>query len=146
MLPIDKSSSKPIYEQIIDGVEKCVLLGVYPPGTALPSQREMSAMLGINPNTIQKSYGELMRRGVIIPAMGSGSYVAPDAVEKIAAAALGRLDALKETVADLALAHVPREAVIAAIHEVYDQHTPPARSPQDPGEGTTPPTRGGNPS
>ncbi len=124
MLLIDKLSGKPIYEQIIDGVEKNILLGIYPPGSAVPSQREMSVMLGINPNTIQKSYGELIRRGVIIPAMGSGSFVAPDAIEKIRSAATGRLAELSDMVADLALAHVTREEVIAAVNAVYDRPAP----------------------
>ncbi len=119
MLLIDKLSGKPVYEQIIEGVEKNVLLGLYPPGSVLPSLRELSVTLGINPNTIQKSYAELIRRGVIIPAPGSGSYVAPDAVERIREAALRKLESLEELVADLALADVPREEVLATVCAVY---------------------------
>lgn len=141
MLLIDKTSSKPIYEQIIDGVEKNILLGVYPPGSVLPSMRELSVTLGINPNTIQKSYGELIRRGIIIPAHGSGSYVAADAVDRIRAAATARLEQLSETVAELCLARVPREDVIAAVHAVYDRQSPLPDAPPP----TTITTKGGKP-
>ena len=96
MLLIDKLSGKPVYEQIIEGVEKNILMGVYPEGSVLPSLRELSVTLGINPNTIQKSYAELIRRGVIIPALGSGTYVAPDAREKIRKAATEKLSKLEE--------------------------------------------------
>lgn len=143
MLMIDKTSHKPIYEQIIDGVEKNILLGLYPPGSVLPSQRELSVTLGINPNTIQKSYAELIRRGVIVPAQGSGSYVASDAVARIRAAATERLDHLRETVAELALARVPCEDVLAVVREVYETH--PSVSDGDDPVPTTIITKGGKP-
>ena len=129
MLLIDKLSGKPIYEQIIDGIEKNILMGVYEPGGVLPSLRELSVTLGINPNTIQKSYAELIRRGVIIPAPGSGSYVAPDAPERIRKAAHGKLARLEETVAELALAGIPEADVLAAVSAVYaraGEEAPPA--------------------
>ena len=119
MLLIDKLSGKPIYEQIIDGIEKNILMGVYEPGGVLPSLRELSVTLGINPNTIQKSYAELIRRGVIIPAPGSGSYVAPDAPERIRRAACEKLTHLQEAVAELALAGIPEADVLAAVSAVY---------------------------
>lgn len=119
MLLIDKLSGKPIYEQVIDGIEKNILMGIYQPGGVLPSLRELSVTLGINPNTIQKSYAELIRRGVIIPAPGSGSYVAPDAPARIRAAACGKLARLEEIVAELALAGVSEEDVLTAVSAVY---------------------------
>ena len=83
MLFIDKLSGKPVYEQIVDGIERGILLGIYPPGGQVPSLRELSQSLGINPNTIQKSYAELTRHGVICPSPGSGCYVSHYAKEKL---------------------------------------------------------------
>ena len=142
MLLIDKLSGKPVYEQIIEGIEKNILMGIYQPGGVLPSLRELSVTLGINPNTIQKSYAELIRRGVIIPSPGSGTYVAPDAIERIREAAEEKLSRLEDLVADLALADVPRSDVLATVCAVY------ARI----GKGNTPPPaaitpiKGGEPS
>ena len=119
MLLIDKLSGKPVYEQIIEGVEKNILMGVYPEGSVLPSLRELSVPLGINPNPIQKSYAELIRRGVIVPSPGSGTYVASDAKDRIRAAAAEKLSRLEELVADLALADVPKGDVLATVCAVY---------------------------
>ena len=119
MLLIDKLSGKPVYEQIVDGIEKNILMGIYQPGSVLPSLRELSVTLGINPNTIQKSYAELIRRGVIIPSPGSGTYVAPDAPARIREAAEGKINQLEEMVAELALAGIPKEEVLAAVSAVY---------------------------
>ena len=119
MLLIDKLSGKPVYEQIIEGMERNILMGIYPEGSVLPSLRELSVTLGINPNTIQKSYAELIRRGVIIPSPGSGTYVAPDARERIRAAAAEKLSLLEELVAELALADVPKGDVLATVCAVY---------------------------
>ncbi len=126
MLLVDKLSGKPVYEQIIEGVEKNILLGVYPPGSVLPSLRELSMTLGINPNTIQKSYTELIRRGVIIPAPGSGTYVAPDAVARIRAATAARLSDLEELIETLAVAGIPKGDVLATVYAVYTRTGTPA--------------------
>lgn len=119
MLLIDKLSGKPVYEQIIEGIEKNILMGVYPEGSVLPSLRELSVTLGINPNTIQKSYAELIRRGVIVPSPGSGTYVAPEAKARIREAAAEKIPILEELVAELALADVPKGDVLATVCAVY---------------------------
>ena len=119
MLLIDKLSGKPVYEQIVEGIEKNILMGVYPEGGVLPSLRELSVTLGINPNTIQKSYAELIRRGVIIPSPGSGTYAPPDARLRIREAATEKLTKLEELVADLAMADVPKGDVLATVCAVY---------------------------
>ncbi len=137
MLLVDKLSNKPIYEQIVEGIEKNILMGIYPPGSLLPSMRELSVTLGINPNTIQKSYAELIRRGVIIPSPGSGSYVAPNALACIRTAAAEKLSTLEELVAELALADVPREDVLAAVRAVYDRAGKPSPDGKHSTEGGT---------
>ena len=119
MLLIDKLSGKPVYEQIIEGIERNILMGIYPEGSVLPSLRELSVTLGINPNTIQKSYAELIRRGVIVPSPGSGTYVAPDAKVRIRAAAAEKISMLEDLVAELALADVPKGDVLATVCAVY---------------------------
>ena len=115
MLLIDKFSGKPVYEQIVEGIERNILLGLYPVGAQVPSVRELSASLGINPNTIQKSYTELMRRGVICSSPGSGCYVTPRALEKIRERARERLAELEALSAELALSGVDGEEILRAV-------------------------------
>ncbi len=115
MLLIDKFSGKPVYEQLIEGIERDILIGTFPEGSQLPSLRELSAVLSVNPNTIQKSYAELTRRGVILPAPGSGCYVAPNAREVLRRAASKKLAALRTLADELRLAGVSEEDILAAI-------------------------------
>ena len=119
MILIDKFSQKPVFEQLVDGIEQQIVLGTYPAGSQLPSLRELSVTLGINPNTVQKSYGELTRRGVILPSVGSGCYVAPDAPDRIRAGAESRLPALVKLCEDMKLRGVPAETVLQAVRCVY---------------------------
>lgn len=119
MLMIDKLSSKPVYEQIINEIEKNILLGIYPPESVLPSLRELSVTLSINPNTIQKSYTELTRRGIIKPSPGSGCYVSPNAKEMIRQNALQKLDSIRVITEELQLAGVSKEEILATVSAVY---------------------------
>lgn len=75
MLKIDPRSSTPIYEQIEFGIKELILKGAVKAGDKLPSVREMSSILTINPNTISKAYGELEREGIIETLRGKGTFV-----------------------------------------------------------------------
>lgn len=75
MLRIDPRSSTPIYEQIEFGVKELILKGALKGGEKLPSVREMSSILTINPNTISKAYGELEREGIIETLRGKGTFI-----------------------------------------------------------------------
>ncbi len=111
MIVIDKTSELPVYAQLVRQIELGILRGLYLPGDQLPSVRELSVTLGINPNTISKSYAELIRKGVIVSAHGSGSYVSPDAPALLAREAEARLPELKELIGELLRSGVDGEAI-----------------------------------
>ncbi|MBR1989981.1 MAG: GntR family transcriptional regulator [Firmicutes bacterium] len=69
----------PIYLQIILYVKRCIIGGTIADGDELPSRRVLSALLGVNPNTIQKAYRMLEDEGLIRSHSGAKSYVAADA-------------------------------------------------------------------
>ena len=75
MITLNYQSKDPIYLQIKTRIAELVLLGVYPPGTQLPSVRSLASELGINPNTIQKAYQELEAAGITCSVSGKGSFV-----------------------------------------------------------------------
>lgn len=75
MIQIDYRDPRPIYEQIVDGIELLALRGVLAADSQLPSVRQLATELSINPNTIQRAYGELEQRGVIYAAKGRGNFV-----------------------------------------------------------------------
>ena len=65
MFHLDVMSRMPVYEQIIDELERFILTGVIKPRDQLPSVRGLSVELSINPNTILKAYNELDSRKII---------------------------------------------------------------------------------
>lgn len=76
MIMIDYKDRRPIYEQIVERFQELILKGVLEPDSQLPSVRNLAMELSINPNTIQKGYGELERRGYIYSVKGKGSFIA----------------------------------------------------------------------
>ena len=76
MITINYRDPRPIYEQIQTGLRRLMLTGVLPPGSRLPSVRELAGQLAINPNTIQRAYRELEADGYILSVAGKGSFVA----------------------------------------------------------------------
>jgi len=82
MIILDYKDRRPIYEQIIEKLEEMMLLGVLKANDPLPSVRSLAMDLSINPNTIQRAYSELERRGYIYAVKGKGSFVAENSAMK----------------------------------------------------------------
>ena len=77
MILLDYRDSRPIYEQVQDGLRKLMVAGVLQEGEKLPSVRALASQLAINPNTIQRAYEALEREGYVYSIGGKGSFVAP---------------------------------------------------------------------
>lgn len=76
MILIDYKDRRPIYEQVVERFQELILKGVLEVDTQLPSVRNLAMDLSINPNTIQRSYAELERRGFIYSVKGRGNFIA----------------------------------------------------------------------
>ena len=72
----------PIYLQIILFVKRGIIAGVIADGDELPSRRVLSALLGVNPNTVQKAYRMLEEERLIQSHSGAKSYVVLNSVVK----------------------------------------------------------------
>lgn len=68
----------PIYMQIIDYIKKEIIKGELKEGEKLDSVRDMSTKMKVNPNTIQRSYQELEREGLVATQRGMGTFVTED--------------------------------------------------------------------
>lgn len=68
----------PIYLQIIRYVKQGIASGIIGDKEEIPSRRALSALLGVNPNTIQKAYHLLEEEGVINSRSGAKSYTSVD--------------------------------------------------------------------
>lgn len=75
MILIDYSERRPIYEQVTEKIAELIIRGVLPPESQLPSVRSLAMDLSINPNTIQRAYQELERKGYTYSVPGKGSFV-----------------------------------------------------------------------
>ena len=76
-------SNKPIYLQISDTICEKILDGFFAPDGRIPSVREYGAQLGVNPNTIMRTYEVLTSDGIIYNKRGLGYFISPDAREKV---------------------------------------------------------------
>jgi GntR family transcriptional regulator len=77
MFEIDLKSRRSIYEQVMDQMKERILVGVIGPDEKLPSVRDLSKALTVNPNTVQKAFRELERQGYIYAVAGKGSFASP---------------------------------------------------------------------
>ena len=121
MVTIDKFSRTPVYEQIADGFCREVLCGLMAEGSQMPSVRELSVLLSTNPNTVQKAYLELDRRGVISTAPGVGTFIRQGALETLRASMKARLADLAALVRELSVAGIAEEEVQDLIHTIYTE-------------------------
>ena len=80
------NTDKPIYLQIVDVICDRILSGDLKGGDRIPSVREYGADIGVNPNTMMRSYEKLTADGIIFNKRGIGYFVADDARDTVLAA------------------------------------------------------------
>ena len=119
MYQIDIMSRVPVYEQIVDQTVKFILTGILKSGDKIPSVRNLSIELSVNPNTIQKSIAELDRRGLIFSVPGKGCFVAESAKDALTAVKRGEMTEIKNKIKELILAGITKEELISLIEEIY---------------------------
>ncbi len=77
------SEPKGIYHQIADQIRDRILQREWQAGERIPSIRELAIDLGVNPNTVTKSYQALMEREIIENQRGRGYFVSANATATI---------------------------------------------------------------
>ncbi len=77
------NNNKPIYLQICDAICEQILSGTLSPDDRIPSVREYGSEIGVNPNTIMRSYEKLTADGIIYNKRGIGYFISPDAQETV---------------------------------------------------------------
>ena len=102
-LHILTGSSVPIYRQIVEGVCHAVASGSLRADDQLPSVRELAERLVLNPNTVARAYGELVREGVAEARQGKGVFITERRQVYSDAERARRLDAAVDTLVNEAL-------------------------------------------
>lgn len=78
MILLDYRDKRPIYEQVVEKLEKLIMGGALETDSRMPSVRAMGMDLAVNPNTIQRAYNQLEQEGYLYTVSGRGSFVAPE--------------------------------------------------------------------
>jgi len=120
MISLNYRDSRPIYEQIRDGLKKLIVTGAMAPDEKLPSVRSLATQLSINPNTIQRAYNELENEGFIYSIPGKGSF-ASATVDSSESKKRELENKIWEIAAELRYLGVSQKELIALIGE--EEHT-----------------------
>ena len=75
LINLDYQSRVPIYEQIVNNIENYVAVGILKEKEQIPSIRDMASSIGVNPNTIKKSYDILENKGIITTISTKGTFI-----------------------------------------------------------------------
>ena len=99
-LVIETNTPEPVYEQIVRQIQAAVAARELPPGTALPTVRQLAGDLQINRNTVARAYKTLEDQRVIVTARRKGTFVRQDAAREVA--------------------HVKKSHAVRAVQQVVD--------------------------
>lgn len=71
---------RPVYTQLLEQIQLRIISGEFPPGSKLPSVRDLAANASVNPNTMQKALTELERNGLVYSQRTTGRFITEDEV------------------------------------------------------------------
>lgn len=120
MIILDYRDKRPIYEQVVEKLERLIVNGGLETDARMPSVRSLAMDLSVNPNTIQRAYTQLEKEGYLYTVSGRGSFVAPESEwrenkqSKVLSDWLNMTRQAKE-------AGVPKELLQRRIREVYEE-------------------------
>ncbi|MDR3295346.1 MAG: GntR family transcriptional regulator [Clostridiales Family XIII bacterium] len=147
MFQLDLKSRKSIYEQVIDNLRELILSGALNPGAKLPSVRDLSKTLTVNPNTVQKAYRELERQSYVYTVSGLGTFVDKAESRKTdEALKRGAMELVRRGVRELYYSGMARDEILAFLEELPDSTITPKPAPESAPAitpETTPETKGG---
>lgn len=120
-MKLDYKSSLSLHEQIAVNIKNLIFNGAYPEHSQLPSVREMSVEITVNPNTVQKAYKLLESDGYIYSVKGKGNFVAP--VSKSQSTETKKLlySQLEKAIKELAYLKESKESIFEYVKKVYGE-------------------------
>lgn len=120
MLLLDYGDKRPLYEQVVERMQNLILSGGIEAESQLPSVRQMALDLAINPNTIQRAYGELERTGYIYSVKGRGNFVRDEEdLQKLRREKMH--DVLKAALEDCRRAGMTKEELLEEFRKIMEE-------------------------
>ncbi len=118
---IDITSSVAVYVQIENHVQFAISAGRLKPGDQLPSVRELSERLGVNPNTVAKAYRDLEVMGLLFTRRGMGVFINKGVEQKCREECRRRIiERLHEVVAEAKAAGMSRDEVVKIVDKCIE--------------------------
>ncbi len=121
MINLDYRDSRSVHEQIEAGFRDLIVKGIMKPDEQLPSVRELSISLTVNPNTVQKAYKQLELDGYIYSVKGKGSFVSAAKDVRSAHGTDTLYETLRQTVRELMFLGEDREVIKGLVDKIYSQ-------------------------
>lgn len=118
---IDPRSKAPLYEQLAQQLRWQIAMGFLSPDEPLPSVRQLSGELGINPNTIQKAYRQMEQEGLIYSRAGKGNFVTPAVDEQRMKQQTDQIRALQSEIGKAKEMGIPEEEIINLVRQEYGE-------------------------
>lgn len=112
---LDAASGVPYYVQLIQQVRQALLFGILKSGDQLPTVKEVSAQVAVNPNTVLRAYRELEHDRLVISRPGLGTFVTAVIPPAVAPASYHALRADLERWIRKARAHGVDDSRLAAL-------------------------------
>jgi GntR family transcriptional regulator len=124
---IDTRDPMPVYAQLERRIRAAITAGHLPPGTQLPTVRQLAVDLRVNANTVARVYAQLERDGVVETRRGVGTFIANPSIRNAAAgrdarhAELSRM--VQRLLSDAASLGFTTEQIVAAIEHANGKET-----------------------
>lgn len=115
LISLDYQSRIPIYEQIVNNIEKYVALGILKPRDQVPSIREMASSLGVNPNTVKKAYDILENRNIITTISTKGTFISDDTKRATEDKINREIEMIKKKIEELSKMGISKEEIMGMI-------------------------------
>ena len=120
MIFLDYRDKRPIYEQVVEKLERLIASGGLEALTKMPSVRSLAMELSVNPNTIQRAYAQLEQDGYLYTVAGRGSFVTAESEWKnnLQEKVLSQWQEATREARDIGL---KKEKLLEQLHQLYEE-------------------------
>lgn len=121
MIHLDYRDPRSLHQQIESGFRELIVNGILQPDEQLPSVRELSISLTVNPNTVQKAYKQLELDGYIYSIKGKGNFVAAAKDVRTAQGTDVLYETLRQTLRELMFLGEDKEGIQNMVNNIYSE-------------------------
>ena len=122
MIKLDYKDGRSLHEQIEEGIKSLIINKIMAENEQLPSVRELSISLTVNPNTVQRAYKQLETDGFIYSVKGKGNFVAPAKGQKDQQRIEEIYESLKTEIKELLYLGETQEEIFDFINKIKEEY------------------------